>query len=381
MAVATQIKSMDLLLFARAAEGLSHWRGIVVSFLALLLGGAVLLLGMNLTASSFSGAAMVVRFLFLLLCSFIVGTGVSAAGIMLLDNARNVSGRSLPDALVFGAICVIKLALVVLIALIVTLLFLTVAAMVYFICRVPGVGPLLLFFSHPVLVLAAGILIFSATLFFSLVSPALWDGDTTMQAIAKALAILKERYIVVVLHLVVMVLVTAFIMAVVAGIIVPGYFSMTGLAARIIGASIMNEINMPGLMDPTSILMTLMTLMSMGGQSGHMQAILLDTAVMAMMVGAMALQVYLMGMNLVYLNVSEGVDASGAEQVLKQQFDQAKAKAEVAKRRALEAADRARQAAQQARSSTPVSNATCPNCNAATSPGDAFCENCGHKLK
>ena len=77
MAVATQIKSMDLLIFARAAEGLTHWRGIAVSFLALVLGGAVLLLGMNLTASSFSGAAMVVRFLFLLLCSFIVGIGVA----------------------------------------------------------------------------------------------------------------------------------------------------------------------------------------------------------------------------------------------------------------------------------------------------------------
>jgi hypothetical protein len=260
-------------------------------------------------------------------------------------------------------------------------LFLAVAAIVYFICKVPGLGPVLLFFSHPVLVVAAGILLFSASLFFSLVSPALWDGDTTMQAIAKTLAILKERYIIVVLHLVVMGFVTAFILAVVAGVIVPGYFSMTAFAARIIGPSILSgEMNMPGFMGLTSVLMTLM---SMGGQSGHVQAILLDTALMATLVGTMALQVYLMGINLVYLNVSEGVDVSGAERVLKQQLDQAKAKAEVVKHRAIEAADRARQAAQRPPAPTGPSGRECPNheCRAPITADDVFCASCGYKLK
>ena len=42
MTVATQLKSMDFLMLTRASEGLTDFRGIAVSFLALLLGGTFL---------------------------------------------------------------------------------------------------------------------------------------------------------------------------------------------------------------------------------------------------------------------------------------------------------------------------------------------------
>lgn len=80
---------------------------------------------------------------------------------------------------------------------------------------------------------------------------------------------------------------------------------------------------------------------------------MLGTVVLIMLALAAALQVQLMGINLVYLGVSEGVDVVAAERMLKRQFDQAKAKADEAKQRALVAAERAKAAAQQARASTP----------------------------
>ena len=52
MAVATHLKSMDFLMFAQAAEGLTHVRGIIVSFVAMLLGGACLFLGVYIMGSS-----------------------------------------------------------------------------------------------------------------------------------------------------------------------------------------------------------------------------------------------------------------------------------------------------------------------------------------
>jgi ElaB/YqjD/DUF883 family membrane-anchored ribosome-binding protein len=61
-----------------------------------------------------------------------------------------------------------------------------------------------------------------------------------------------------------------------------------------------------------------------------------------------------MGINLVYLGVSEDVDMAAAESMLKHQFDQAKAKAEEARQRAMVAAERAKAAAQQARSTAPA---------------------------
>ena len=56
MAVVNELKSMDFLILARASEGLTHVRGIVVSFLAMLLGALFLFLGFYFAARSGGGA-------------------------------------------------------------------------------------------------------------------------------------------------------------------------------------------------------------------------------------------------------------------------------------------------------------------------------------
>ena len=88
MAVATHLKSMDFLMFAQAAEGLTHVRGILVSFVAMLLGGACLFLGVYIMGSSPGIFGRVILFICWVLNALIVGTGVYASGIMLLDRAR-----------------------------------------------------------------------------------------------------------------------------------------------------------------------------------------------------------------------------------------------------------------------------------------------------
>jgi hypothetical protein len=373
MAVAAHLKSMDLLVFARAAEGLTHWRGIVVSFISFLAGGAFIFLG--LYAASRSPGFMGMGFLFLcwLLYSLIAGTGVSAAGIMLLDRARLAPARSLSDALVFGLMCLLKLWLVALGLLAAALVFALAAALVYLVCKIPGVGPLLLFVAHPVLVVCAGLLAFMASIFVALVMPSLWDGDTVTQAVAKAIAILKERSIVTVLYLIVMAFVTAVILGVIAWVILPGYFSMTGLAAGVIGTNLGGGLSV--IMNPAALMFLTQ------GESGHALAVALDTFALAMLCVAAALQVQLMGINLVYLGVSEGVDAVGAERALREQFDHARAKADEARQHAVLAAERARHAAERPRAPEVDAATRCPNCQAAAALEDSFCESCGHRLK
>lgn len=367
MTVATNLKSMDLAMFARASEGLTHWRGIAVTFFSLILAGAILALGMYSAASSASAMGVAVLVLCWILYSLVGGTGISAAGIMLLDQARGAPGRSTTDALVFGFMCLLKSWGVLLLMLLAGLVFMLAAALIYLVCKIPGIGPLLLFFAHPVLAVAAGFLIFIATfVFLPLVTPALWDGDGVIKAIAKTVAILKERFIVAVLYLILMAVVTVFILGVMGWVIIPGYVTMTGLAASIIGTNLAGD--MSSLMYMTS------------GSSGHLTAAALATAVLFMVGIVMALQVYLMGINLVYLGVSDGVDVEGAERMLTEQIEQAKAKAEEAKQRAVEAADRAKQAAQQSRAAAPA-ELKCPGCSAKVTAEDVFCESCGHKLK
>lgn len=376
MAVATHLQSMDFLMFARASEGLTHLRGIVVSFVAMVLGGGFLFLGVYAMGSSPGMLGRVVLFVCWIFYWLIVGTGVSATGIMLLDRARLAPVRSTSDALVFGLICFLKSCVIGIAVFVAALLVGLVAAVVYFICKIPGVGPLVLFFAHPVLVIVAGLFAFLTSIFAALVAPALWDGDTITQAVAKTVAILKERAVVAVLYLLVMGFVTAIILGIIGAVILPGYLSMTGLATGIVGGKLAGSVGML-----TNLPLALMYLTS--GESGHMLAVMLSTAVLVLLCVATALQVQLMGLNLVYLGVSAGVDTAGAERMLKQQFDQAKAKADEAKQRALVAAERAKQAAQQARAAAPTAPVVshCPSCNTATSPDDAFCENCGHKLK
>jgi hypothetical protein len=253
----------------------------------------------------------------------------------------------LSDALVFGFICFLKACVIGIAIGAAALLFGLLAAILYFICKIPGVGPLLLFFTHPVLVVLAGLFAFFSGIFAALSAPALWDGDTITQAIAKSIAILKERAVTTVLYLLVMGFVTAIILGIIGAVIVPGYFSMTGLAAGIVGANVGADISML-----TNLPMALMYLSS--GASGHVLSMMLATAVLVMLVVAAALQVQLMGINLVYLGVSEDVDMAAAESMLKHQFDQAKAKAEEARQRAMVAAERAKAAAQQARSTAPA---------------------------
>lgn len=378
MAVATQLKSMDFLMFAHASEGLTHFRGIMVSFVAMLLGGTFLFLGVYFAGRSGSGFGRIMLFICWLIYAAIAGTGLSATGIMLLDRARETPPRSLSDALVFGFICFVKACVIGIAIGVAALLFGLVAAILYFVCKIPGIGPLLLFFTHPVLVVLAGLFAFFTGVFSALAAPALWDGDSVMQAIAKSIAILKERAVTAVLYLLVMGFVTAIILGIIGAVILPGYFSMTGLAAGIVGANMGADLSML-----TNLPMALMYLS--GGQSGHVTAMMLATAVLIMLAVSTALQVQLMGINLVYLGASAGVDTVAAERMLKQQFDQAKARADEAKQRAVIAAERAKAAAQQARASTPApaqaATLLCPSCNSAIAPSDAFCENCGHKLK
>ncbi len=378
MAVATELKALDFMMFARASEGLTHVRGIAVSFAAMVLGGAFLLLGFYFAAS---GGALGRMMLFICWAIYaaVAGTGISATGILLLDRARAVPPRALADALVYGFICFLKSCVIALALLAAALAVALVAVIIYFICKIPGVGPILLFFTHPVMILVAGMLAFLTSIFTALATPALWDGDSVTQAIAKTIAILKRRAVAAVIDLLIMAAVTGVILGIIGAIVVPGYFSMTGIAFSVIGSKLGVD---PSML--TSLPMAMAVLLS-GGQSGHLYAMMLDTAVLLMLCIATALQVQLMGINLVYLGISEGIDTAEAERMLKRQLDQAKAKAEEARQRALIAAERAKAAAQQARSPAPALPPTavneCPGCKSKTAPEDAFCENCGQRLR
>jgi hypothetical protein len=111
-------------------------------------------------------------------------------------------------------------------------------------------------------------------------------------------------------------------------------------------------------------------------------------------------QVWLLGLNLVYLRVSEGLDAKATEAALAQGLAEARRKTAEMGQKAKEAAERAREQARQynAPAAAPAAAASisaappvvtqptamamaCPACRATITTDDLFCGACGHRLK
>ena len=109
--------------------------------------------------------------------------------------------------------------------------------------------------------------------------------------------------------------------------------------------------------------------------------------------------VYLLGLNLVYLRVTEGLDVGATEAAMQAGFDDAKRRAAELSQKAKDAAERARAqsrtsapaaqtgstaaATPPAYSAAPAAPATtlCPKCSAPVGADDLFCGVCGFKLK
>ena len=70
----------------------------------------------------------------------------------------------------------------------------------------------------------------------------------------------------------------------------------------------------------------------MGGGSGYVVALSIDSALMLAVVGALLSQVWMMGINLVYLSTVAGLDTAGAQQTIRDGIEKTWQKAEEMKK-------------------------------------------------
>ncbi len=372
---------IDFSQLLRAAEGLTQWRPALLGFLTLL-GCAVLAGAGQFLAMRLGGAGGALLTLLVMLLTLVVAaSGFSGAGALLMDRAKGLAPRSLVDALVFGLMCLPKFIGFALVLLGLTLGLTLVAAVVYFVCKVPGIGPLLLFVAHPVLVVVAGV--FFTAVFWVVVplfTPAVWDGRGFKEALSLVFTVARTRLVQVVALFLVLYVVIWVIGFLLFAALLPGYGFMTGLAGSILGL---------GSLGGMSSLMGLLS--GYGSGSGHMYAGVLSSGLIFAVAITLMFQVLIMGVNLVYLAASSGVDVSASQNALEAGLAQARDKAREAQVRARDAAQRARQSAQQAVESArpspaaPVAAAAaragCPQCHEAVAPDDVFCGHCGHRLQ
>lgn len=253
-------------------------------------------------------------------------TGVNAAGLLQLDGARGAPLRSFTDALVYGVMCIPKVLALALILLAIEFALLVGVALVFVVCKLPLVGPLLYLVAFPIAVVVAGLTLFGLFLCFVIALPALWDGRSVLRAIAQAGAVARARPIETLLLLALLALLCMAVGVFIGAIIGAGLVPAVALSAALLGEGGLSGFE------------SLLTIAQGYGGATYMVAALLGGGLLWALAVALIGQVYLRGLNIIYLRVTEGLDVDGAEAALANRLGDAR-------RRAASLGDRARAAA------------------------------------
>ena len=333
-------------------------------------------------------------------------TGVNAAGVLLMDQAKGVPSRDLSDAIVYGLMCIPKFILLGLALFAVSLVVFIAIAIVYFICKIPVLGPILFVLVFPLSVVISGLTLCGLFLCMFLALPAIWEGATITRAIAQALAIARSRLVESMLLMAVVWVLSLVVGFIVFGVLFAGLMPTIGMSASILGGDGMG--GMLGMLRQRGEFGGFGSDGSVGtggmGGVGYAIAASIGGGLLWALAGSLLSLVNLLGLNLVYLRVTEGLDSGAAEAALKAHLDDAKRQAADLGQRAKDAAERARDHARQSSAAAaapaapppassvhePPSDATmpamgralaCPQCLSSVGRDDAFCGVCGHKLK
>ena len=395
----------------KAIDGLRNLRALVAMLGCLVIG--------VLAAGFFSLLATRLGFFFGFLggLSMVVASaaGISAAGVLLMDQARSAPSRPLGDAVVYGLMCIPKFILLALTLWVVSLGVFVVIALAYLVCKIPVLGPVLFVAVFPLSVVMAGLTLTGLSLCMVLALPAIWEGAPILRAITQALAIARTRLVESLLMLVVLSLLAMAVGLVVFGILFAGLVPAVSMAAAFFGGDALGTMFGP-----------LHAQMADNGSYGLAAAI--GGGLLWSLTGTLLALVYLLGLNIVYLRVTDDLDVSSTEEALRSRFDEAKRQATELGHKAKDAAERAREqarasaAAAQASMSAAVTRAevptppaptaaevpppaptplvdrpgrtappdsttpavakalTCPHCLSAVGKDDVFCGVCGYKL-
>jgi hypothetical protein len=252
--------------------------------------------------------------------------GSSAVGYMLMNDAKGAAPLSIVEALLLSLRTTHRWLAVMILALLVFVLFALVLLLILFVCKIPFVGPVLYAVVLPVATLATAA--FIAALYFVVMPlsfPAVWAGDTALQAVAKLWAIVRQRLV----QVVVLVLLLALLCLVIGGVISLFTLGALGIVGGLSAVLLPTGGGIGGLMSG----------MMMGGGregAGYLTAGVIGSAIVFAIVAIAPFLVLLRGYCLIYLEVIQGIDFSAAEAQLKSGMDNLQRQAREAQERARE---------------------------------------------
>lgn len=278
---APKVNLMDLLL--RSGDALRNWRAMLT------LAGAGVSALVLMMASAVTGHAGVI-FVGVLLAYAVVSVGISASGVLLMDQALTLTPRRIRVALVDGARAAMRLFAILLIGLAGALVAVLAVALLVLICKIPGLGGVLYAVVLPASVLLLAFVYAGLYFVFTLAGAAVWSGATLRQAISALVVVVTHRFV----ESAIGVLLLSLFMLLVGGVI--GVFVSAGIGI-VAGLS-------TGILDTTLIMLDLSTLF----EGGHAPAVayggMLGFGILLVVVGSVIFSMAILGLNRLYLHLT-----------------------------------------------------------------------------
>jgi hypothetical protein len=375
-----------------ALEGVRNIRAGIVTALVLIANAVVFVSFSYLTTRFGNFALAAVGGLLVVL---IAAYGASAVGFMLMNDAKGAPPLAIVEALTLSLSSTHRWICVMLLAALVFALFALALVLVLFICKIPFLGPVLYAGVLPLATIATAA--FLAAMYFvvmPLAFPAVWLGDTTMQVMSKLLAIIRQRLVQVVAHVLLLLLLCFIAGGIIGGLMFAGLAVVGMLSAALLP-------NVGGAMGGLGGMMA-----GVGREGGgYLIAGGIGGAIIFAVVTIVPFLILIRGYCSIYLDVIQGIDFSAAESQLKSGMENIQRKAREAQERAREkmqsppvtpaapvsgtqreppAAPLATAPAAAAAAATAATQITaagqCPKCGAAVTAEDKFCGGCGAKL-
>jgi len=389
-----------------ALEAITRWRPFVLlllTFLACLLVGAVFLGIAGALARQAGALGALFGFIGMLLIFATALVGVNAAGILLADDVWQRPQRTMLQGVLLSLATSHRLVLVLLLLLLVFVIGVVLLAILIFITKIPGIGPLLYAFVYPAGAILIGMLWFAVFwLGVPIAAPAIWNGANVQYALVSIKEVAHYRLVPVMMMLLLLLLLLLLTSFILSTIVLTGAALTLGLSAGILNINA----------DLAGVVGGLFGGRGMGRGGDYLWALGLGSALLAIVITTPVFLVYLKGLAIIHRSGTAGLDLERSKVELDQRMRELKRKAEETKAQAQAqlAAARAAQAAQQAEAAQAAqqaeaaqaqsfnlappqgaptvtdanpagSKSNCPSCTQPVAEADIFCGHCGYKLK
>lgn len=337
--ITDQLKSGGSLLSSIDAARNTRALGLLMATFAV----CVLVIAMGWALAGFSPFL----FMFVLLAYGLLFYGSNAVGLMLMDEAEGLPSRSIGAAITTSLFSAHRLLLLMLLLALVYGVGFMFLALLLFICKIPGIGPVLYAVVFPLSALLTGIAYFAMPMvILPLSAPAVWKGAGVLEALSQLMAIVRKRLLTVALLMLGVAFLAGAVAFIVFGILLTGSLTTSALSIPILGGS----------MDVMGMLPSMMGSMSGGyggrfggGVSGHLMAAGVGGGLLFAAGMTLPGLVYLKGACIVYLQAIDGLDLVAERERMQAMMDEAKKKMEEAKEKARQLQQQAEEAARQAK--------------------------------